>query len=111
MKPVEKIAVLGAGSWGATLAALLAEKGHNVSLWEFDKAAATSLSTTRRLAVLPDLKLPAPVQVTANLADALKGGTVILSATPSQFVRTTMKTAQATGAVSKNAVVISVSKG
>jgi len=27
----ERVAVLGAGSWGATLAALLANKGHDVS--------------------------------------------------------------------------------
>ena len=33
----EKISVIGAGGWGTTLAVLLAEKGHNVSLWVREK--------------------------------------------------------------------------
>src|SRR5258708_19788972 len=51
----ERIAVLGAGSWGATLASLLANKGHEVSLWEFDPRAAEALSSTPTLPLLPEL--------------------------------------------------------
>ncbi len=104
----EKITVLGAGSWGATLGVLLADKGHQVTLWEFNPTAAQSLSSTRRLSTLPDLKLPESVHVTSDIQAALKDRSVIVSATPSQFVRATMKAA---GAVSKEAVVISVTKG
>src|SRR5688572_6027957 len=112
MKPVsERIAVLGAGSWGATLAGLLAENGHSVSLWEFDAAAAQALASTRSLRVLPELKLPASIEVTAHLGQALQDRPVILSVTPSHFVRGTMKNAAATQKISKEAVIISASKG
>ena len=33
MVMAEKIAVLGAGSWGSTLANMLVENGHSVMLW------------------------------------------------------------------------------
>ncbi len=54
----ERVAVLGAGSWGATLASWWAT-GHEVSLWEFDPKAAESLASTRKLSVLPELDVPA----------------------------------------------------
>lgn len=107
----ERIAVLGAGSWGATLAALLVEKGHDVSLWEFDPKAAEALAKTHRLPVLPDLVLPSALQATNDLAAALKDRPVVLSATPSPFVRSTMAAVKKTSALAKNAVVISVTKG
>lgn len=107
-KTGEKITVLGAGSWGATLGVLLANKGHAVTLWEFNTAAAETLSKTRRLSVLPDLKLPDTIQVTSHIQEALRDRSIIVSATPSQFVRSTMKAA---GSIAKDAVVISVTKG
>ena len=69
----EKIAVLGGGSWGATLAGLLAEQGHSVALWEYVPAIAESLKSTRQLATVPDLTLPASVRVTNHMAEALAG--------------------------------------
>jgi glycerol-3-phosphate dehydrogenase (NAD(P)+) len=107
----ERIAVLGAGSWGATLAGLLADKGHAVSLWEIDPKAAKSLSDTRQLRVLPDMKLAKSVEVTSDLKKALEGRSVIVSATPSQFVRSTLKAVASTGAVSSHSILISVTKG
>jgi glycerol-3-phosphate dehydrogenase (NAD(P)+) len=107
----ERIAVLGAGSWGATLAGLLSDNGHDVSLWEFDAKAADSLANSRRLSILSELDLPKQIQVTSDLAQALKDRDVILSVIPSPFVRGTFKAAQATRAITKQAVVISASKG
>jgi glycerol-3-phosphate dehydrogenase (NAD(P)+) len=107
----ETIAVLGGGSWGATLAGLLAEQGHSVALWEYVPAIAEALKTTRKLATVPDLKLPDSVLVTNDMAAALAGRPWIVSATPSAHVRFTLKAAQATGQVAPEARVISVSKG
>src|SRR4051812_35282196 len=98
-RSTEKIAVLGAGTWGATLAGLLAENGHAVSLWEFDAKASQALASSRTLKVLPDLKLPASVLVTNDLSAALRDRGVVVSATPSQFVRATMKATRATGSL------------
>jgi glycerol-3-phosphate dehydrogenase (NAD(P)+) len=107
----ERICVLGAGSWGATLAVLLAEKGHDVSLWEFDPKAAASLASTRRLNLLPELQVPDSILVTNNLSEALQKRPVIISATPSHTVRATMASVKKTGALDPKAVIVSVSKG
>jgi len=107
----EKIAVLGGGSWGATLAGLLAEQGHAVALWEFIPAVAAALAATRQLKTVPELRLPASVRVTNDLREALAGCRWIVSATPSAHVRSTLKSAFATGAVDPESKVISVSKG
>ena len=107
----ERVAILGAGSWGATLAALLTNKGHDVTLWEFDKRAAQSLASTRRLPVLPGLDVPASIRVTPDLALALENRTVVVSATPSHFVRSTMAAAHKTQALGAKTIVVSVSKG
>jgi glycerol-3-phosphate dehydrogenase (NAD(P)+) len=106
-----KISVLGAGSWGATLANLLAENGHVVSLWEFDPAAEQTLRNSRRLSILPELLLNSKVQVTNDLAECLRTSTTIISATPSHVVRATMKAAAQSKAVMRESMVVSVSKG
>lgn len=107
----ERIAVLGGGSWGATLAAQLAGNGHDVMIWEFDRGVAEKLRTERTLATLPQLKLPSSVQITNTLADALKGRPIVLSVTPSHTVRATMIHAVATGMLEKGAMMISATKG
>jgi glycerol-3-phosphate dehydrogenase (NAD(P)+) len=106
-----RITVLGAGSWGATLASILAEKGRNVCVWEFDPAAAQSLQNTRRLSILPELRLAASITVHSDISKALQGASMIVSAVPSHVVRSTMKAVQASRALDTHASVLSVSKG
>jgi glycerol-3-phosphate dehydrogenase (NAD(P)+) len=108
---IERVAVLGAGSWGATLAALLAKKGHDVSLWEFDPKAAASLATTRKLSFIPDLEVPPSVQVTNDLSRALEGRPIVVSATPSHVVRSTMASVKNSRVLDPKAVIVSVTKG
>jgi len=86
-----KITVLGAGSWGATLAQHLAgniksrqKNAGIVSLWEFDKERARSLNATGTLPTLPALKLPPSVKVTDDMAEALSPlPEIIVAAVPS----------------------------
>jgi len=111
IKRNERVAVLGAGSWGATLAVLLADKGYDVSLWEFDPKAAASLAATRRLGILPELEAPASILVTNDLAEALQRRPIVVSATPSHTVRATMASVKKTGMLDPRAVIVSVSKG
>lgn len=107
----EKIAILGGGTWGATLGSQLAENGHDVFIWEFNRAVADKLRSERSLATLPQLKLPASVQISNTMADVLKGRSIVLSVTPSHTVRATFEAAVKTGALEKGAMVISASKG
>ncbi|MBL0058124.1 MAG: NAD(P)-dependent glycerol-3-phosphate dehydrogenase [Elusimicrobia bacterium] len=107
----ERIAILGGGSWGATLADHLAKNGHDVCVWEFSPSDADRLSRTRRLPTLPHLVLHADVRVTSDLAAALADRPVIVNAVPSTHVRKTFQAVRASGALAPGAWAASVSKG
>lgn len=104
------IAVIGAGSWGTTLAALLAEKEYDVSLWAFEQDLAETICNTRVNSVyLPDVKLPSGLKATHDIEDAVKKSRYILNVVPTQFTRAVFK--EAIEYIPENAVIISASKG
>lgn len=107
----EKISVVGGGSWGATLADVLARNGHAVSLWEFVPETAKALRETRKLKTLPQLSLHESVLVTNDMAEALAGRTMLLSAVPSDFVRRTWRVIRDKNLFPAGAWVCSVTKG
>jgi len=82
-----KISIIGAGSWGLTLANLLFENGSEVKIWEFDKAQASSLRETRTFKFIPWLKIPSQIQITSDLNNATKDSDVMLFAVPSRVTR------------------------
>ncbi|MDZ7315599.1 MAG: NAD(P)H-dependent glycerol-3-phosphate dehydrogenase [candidate division KSB1 bacterium] len=87
-----KIAVLGAGSWGMTLADYCAELGHSVVLWEYDAAAAERLQKTRkREELLPGFRLADKVAVTNNLQEALHQAQIILLVVPTHVMRAVLQ--------------------
>lgn len=78
------IAVLGAGSWGTTLALHLARRGARVALWEFDPARAREVASSRESRpFLSGYRLPEAIRVTSDLAGALAGAEVAVLAVPS----------------------------
>lgn len=83
----EKIAVLGAGSWGATLACLFAAAGCPVKLWTRDEEKASKMQKQHRLERPIEVDLPALVECTADLAGALDDAAIIVVACPSQTLR------------------------
>jgi glycerol-3-phosphate dehydrogenase (NAD(P)+) len=79
-----RVAVLGAGSWGTALAALLARNGSATTLWGRDAAQVASMAAARRnLRYLPDIDLPAALGYSADLADTVAGAELILAVVPS----------------------------
>ncbi len=104
------IAVIGAGSWGTTLANLLAAKWQNVTLWCYETDLAERMVATRvNDLYLPDVKLAENLQVTSNLAAAVKSKTLILFVTPSQVTRLVLQ--QALPDLPPQALIVSASKG
>lgn len=82
------VAVLGAGSWGTTLAALLCGNGVATRLWGRDPVALSRIAASRRNPrYLPDLQLPAGIECVPELADAVRGVDVALTAVPSHAFR------------------------
>jgi len=78
------VAVLGAGSWGTALAAVLARNGVPTTLWGRDAVAVAQIAATRRNArYLPDLELPSSLALTSDLAAAVQGAGALLLVTPS----------------------------
>ncbi|MFZ1731308.1 MAG: NAD(P)H-dependent glycerol-3-phosphate dehydrogenase [Bacteroidota bacterium] len=83
-----KIGILGAGSWGTTLAELLHTNGHSVTLWSWSERDVENIRITGRNTVyLPDIAIPEGLSVTADLAEAATAKDMIVISTPSQFVR------------------------
>ena len=85
---MERIGVVGAGAWGTTLAKLLAEKGHSVTLWVWERDLAVTMAKERENSLyLPGVELPEALEITNSLADVARGCSAILLATPSHVIR------------------------
>jgi glycerol-3-phosphate dehydrogenase (NAD(P)+) len=107
---VHTVTVLGAGSWGTSLAVHLARVGHDVRLWARDPALAADMEQRRANAVyLPDIALPPAVRVTSSIADALQRSALVVSAIPSHGCRAVMKAA--IPHLATHAVIVSATKG
>jgi len=79
-----RIAVLGAGAWGTALAASAAAR-HEVTLWARDPAQVAAMRAARRNArYLPEIELPASLDLNADLPSTLQalGGGLAVIATP-----------------------------
>jgi len=84
MSTPSSVAVLGAGSWGTALAAVLARNGVPTTLWGRDPDAIARMAATRRNArYLPDLELPSTLALSADLAATVRTANVVLIVTPS----------------------------
>jgi len=106
-----RIAVLGAGSWGTTLAVVLAENGHAVSLWDHDaERAARTASARENQRYLRGVKLPQAVTITSELGVALSGAAMLTFAVPSHTVRSVTKRVIADG-FDADAILVSATKG
>lgn len=107
----KNITVLGAGSWGATLAALLQEKGHTVTLWEFNAEQAKELSSWRVLSFFPHLTIPKDIIITSDIVSAVKNKDVIVFVVPSHTLRGVAKTISGLGADLVSTTIVSATKG
>ncbi|MDD8018914.1 MAG: NAD(P)-dependent glycerol-3-phosphate dehydrogenase [Bacteroidota bacterium] len=87
-----RISVLGAGSWGTTLAILLCENFRDVTLWSYrtDQAAEMKEHHTNH-DYLPGTILPQHLKITNDIQEAAWKKDVIVAAVPSQFLRNILK--------------------
>jgi glycerol-3-phosphate dehydrogenase (NAD(P)+) len=83
-----RIAVLGAGSWGTTLAVLLSHNSHAVSLWSYRENHTETIRLKRENpSFLPGIHIPEPIEATSDLLGAVMDKEMIVAAVPSQYVR------------------------
>ncbi|WP_052101544.1 NAD(P)H-dependent glycerol-3-phosphate dehydrogenase [Novilysobacter arseniciresistens] len=89
----QNVAVLGAGSWGTALAALIARHGHRTVLWGRDAAGVATIDQGQQnTRYLPGIALPDTLRATTDLAAALDGADLVLVAVPSHAFADTLRT-------------------
>ena len=85
---IKKIGVIGAGSWGTTLANLLAEKGRVVDLWVREEDVFFQIKEDRVNHIfLPEMRLSTRLNPVRTFEEAMKGKDLILLVTPSHVFR------------------------
>lgn len=105
-----KTAVIGAGSWGTALAAVLAENGNEVTMWSIVEDEIKMLKEKHEhLDKLPGVILPETMIFTTDLKEAVSGKEYLILAVPSVFTRSTAKSMAPF--VFKGQVIVCVAKG
>lgn len=85
---MEKVTVLGAGSWGTALAIVLAENGHDTLIWSHRQDQADEINTSHtNKKYLPQTVLPTKLQATASLEQAVAHAETIVVAVPTKAIR------------------------
>ena len=87
-----KVTVLGAGSWGTTLALVLHENRHEVNLWSYKTAHADLMREKRENPqFLPGIPLPPMLRILTDLEEACSNRELIIAAVPAQFLRSVLE--------------------
>jgi glycerol-3-phosphate dehydrogenase (NAD(P)+) len=103
------VAIVGAGSWGTTMASLVAGKATAI-LWARDPDLAAAINRTHQnVTYLPGIDLPASLVATHSLAEAVSGADVVLMAVPSHGFRTVLH--DLLPALAPGVPVVSLAKG
>ncbi len=107
---MKKISVIGAGSWGTALAWLLANNGHQLTLWSYREEQARKLEREREnMSKLPGVRLQDDMVITSDLEAAVKGQDILVIAVPSPAIRSTSQ--KLAPYVEKGQVLVNVAKG
>jgi glycerol-3-phosphate dehydrogenase (NAD(P)+) len=102
--------ILGAGSWGTALGAVLAGKGYPVTLWDVDRPTLDAIAATHEnRRYLPGIALPPSLGATPDIATALAGAELVVFAVPSHAMRVVAR--EARDAIPEGAALCSAAKG
>jgi glycerol-3-phosphate dehydrogenase (NAD(P)+) len=104
------IGVVGAGSWGTTLANLLAGKGYPVTLWAYESDLVERMTKTRENDLfLPGFRLNEGLTFSNDLAAVASGKDLLLLVPPSQVMRRVV--GEAADHISPGTLIVSAAKG
>ncbi|MCQ9352918.1 NAD(P)-dependent glycerol-3-phosphate dehydrogenase [Corynebacterium sp. 153RC1] len=105
-----KVAVMGAGSWGTTLAKVFADAGCRTTLWARRAEVAQEINEQRTNSrYLEQVQLPEALEATADAAEALDGAEIVVLGVPSQTLRPNLS--EWAPMISNNATLVSLAKG
>ncbi|HHT88376.1 MAG TPA: NAD(P)H-dependent glycerol-3-phosphate dehydrogenase [Clostridiales bacterium] len=107
---MNKIGILGAGTWGTAIAILLSDNGHEVTMWSKLEKEAKDLDESRdNIKNLPGAKLPNQIKITLDLKEACSDKDIIVMAVASPYIRVTAK--EASPFIKEGQIIVNVSKG
>ncbi len=107
---MEKIGMIGAGSWGIALAKLLADNGHKVTVWSIIPEEIEMLKTKHEhVDKLPGVKLPDNIEYTTDLEATCKDKNILVLAVPSPYTRNTAHSMK--DYVKDGQIIVNVAKG
>jgi len=107
---MDKVCILGAGSWGTAQAILLAQNNHRVALWGRAEDGVGLIAEKREnRQYLPGVVIPPQVTVTDNLENALQDACLLVLAVPSQTLREVLNKAK--DYLPTGAYVVNTAKG
>ena len=105
-----QVAVMGAGSWGTTVAKVFADAGNEVRLWARRAEVADDVRDNHRnSAYLGDIELPAAMTGTTDPAEALNGAEIVVLGVPSQSLRENLQNWKEL--IGSDASLVSLAKG
>lgn len=105
-----RIVVLGAGSWGTTIAKVIADGGNEVTLWSRREDLAQEINQKHRnVDYLPGIDLPKNLLATSNLKSALSDAEQVYLAVPAQSLRENL--VSWAPSIPKDAILVSLMKG
>lgn len=107
---MSRIVVLGAGSWGTTIAKVIADGGNQVTLWSRREDLAEEINKKHRNGdYLPGIDLPNNLVATSNLELALVDAEQVYLAVPAQSLRENLS--QWASFIPRDAILVSLMKG
>lgn len=108
-----QIGVVGAGSWGTTLAGLLAGNGYSVHLWSYETEIAEEIRKDRENKIfLPGVSLSQSIEPTTQLSEVVHQKDMLILAIPSHFFRDVMNQMLSSHSLAKkDCLWISATKG
>jgi glycerol-3-phosphate dehydrogenase (NAD(P)+) len=107
---MSKVAVFGAGSWGTAFSLVLADAGHEVTIWGRREDLCAAINEKHEnLDYLPGIELPPTVRATHDPAEAATGAELVVLAVPSQTLRENLE--DWAGVLPPDAVLLSLMKG
>ena len=105
-----RIGIIGAGSWGIALAKLLADNGHNVTVWSIIAEEIEMLrSKHEHVDKLPGVKLPDSIDYTTDLKATCSDKDILVLAVPSPYTRSTAHSMK--DFIADGQIIVNVAKG
>ncbi|NKB80743.1 MAG: NAD(P)H-dependent glycerol-3-phosphate dehydrogenase [Nitrospirales bacterium] len=86
--PIHRVAVIGAGAWGTTLARHLANKGLTVHLWAYESEVVETIRTHgENTLFLPGVRLPDRLRSSTDIQEVVQDAELLVLGVPSHAMR------------------------